>query len=383
MAEDGRLKKRIEFLKSRRERPEPEPAASGSVIAAPLLSPFPGWERAGEYVLSRRVLIRGAGVRPWPREAAPEAREPEELLFFDTETTGLSGGAGTVIFLMGMAWCEGEDLVLEQLFLADFPGEREFLEMIRERLSGFAAFVSYNGKAFDSRLLATRFIMNGIDFRIGHQIDLLHYSRKLWRGVTGDCTLRAIEEGILGITRDVDVAGEEIPSIYFRFLERGEPGLLPVVFRHNDTDVASLARIWDAVGRLLSGETDAVPVDERALGTLLLDRVPHTGMTILRETFARGMWDAGIPLSLSLKRQGQWEQAVEIWSAMVEGGRSVFAAIELAKYREHRLKDPVLALEAVEMIFSWKLPLDARMRRQLQKRRERLTGKKAKRGRRS
>lgn len=370
MAEDRRLGKRIEFLKSARAGKEPAPPGPG-----PLVSPFPGWERAGEFVLSRKVVIRGAGVHPWPRDVAPEAREPEELLFFDTETTGLSGGAGSVIFLMGMAWCEGEDLALEQLFLADFPGEPEFLSMIKERFSKFGAFVSYNGKAFDSRLLATRFVMNRMDFKIGHQIDLLHLSRKLWRGVTGDCTLRTVESRILGVTRGIDVAGEEIPSIYFRFLGDGEPGLLPVVFQHNFTDVTSLARMWESFRGLLSGRLDAAPVDERALGTLLLDRAYETGMAILSETFARGRRDAGIPLSLSLKKRGEWEKAAEIWFAMTEDGHSVFAAVELAKYHEHRLKNPGQALEIVEAALSWKLPLDERTRRQIKKRRERLVKK--------
>jgi len=326
-------------------------------------------------VLSRKLVIRGAAVHPWPRDIAPEARDPEELLFFDTETTGLSGGAGSVIFLMGMAWCEGDDLVFEQFFLADFPGEPEFLEMIKERFSRYGAFVSYNGKAFDSRLLATRFVMNRIEFKIGHQIDLLHLSRRLWRGVTGDCTLRTIESRIMGITRDVDVASEEIPSIYFQFLRNGEPGLLPVVFQHNLTDVTSLARMWESFRGLLSGELGAAPVDERALGTLLLDRAFETGMSILSRTFARGRWDAGIPLSLSFKKRGEWESAAEIWFAMAGEGHSLFAAIELAKYREHRLKDPESALRIVETLLSWKLPLDARTRGQIRKRRERLAKK--------
>jgi hypothetical protein len=181
----------------------------------------------------------------------------------------------------------------------------------------------------------------------------------------------------MGITRGVDVASEEIPSIYFEFLKDGKPGILPVVFEHNFTDVTSLARMWESLRGLLSGRLDAAPVDERALGSLLLDRASETGMTILRESFARGRWDAGVPLSLTLKRRGEWEKAAEVWSAMVEEGRSVFAAVELAKYREHRLKDPGRALEAVETILSWKLPLDARVRLQIQKRRERIMKKAA------
>jgi uncharacterized protein YprB with RNaseH-like and TPR domain len=36
-------------------------------------------------------------------------------LYIDTETTGLSGGSGTLPFLIGMAWFEARELVVEQL----------------------------------------------------------------------------------------------------------------------------------------------------------------------------------------------------------------------------------------------------------------------------
>jgi uncharacterized protein YprB with RNaseH-like and TPR domain len=365
MSDSSRLSKRIAFLKSQAPEPPPE---------TPQIE-LPGWDRVGEYLFSRAVRFPGAAVRSWPRETAPEGREPEELLFFDTETTGLSGGAGSVIFLMGTARCEDGDLVLEQLFLSDFPGEAEFLEAIKEKFSGFGAFVSYNGKAFDSRLLATRFIVNRIDFRMGYQIDLLHMARRLWRPITGDCTLRTVESRILGITRDIDVAGEEIPGIYLDFLRSGRLGLLPVVFQHNLTDVTSLARIWDAFGRFFSGDLEAAPVDERALGTMLLERESEAGATILAEAFTRGRLDAGIPLSIRCKRRGLWEEAVGIWTVMADSGNSVFAALELAKYHEHRGRDVRRALESVELLLSWNLPLGHAARREVQKRKARLERK--------
>jgi hypothetical protein len=367
MSDETRIRKRIDFLTRGSPRPEQPRREAG----------FPGWRREGEFLLARSVRVHGGAVHPWPRHITPEARDPEELLFFDTETTGLSGGAGSVIFLMGMAWCEGLDLVAEQLFLSDFPGEVDFLHAVRQRFERFKAFVSYNGKAFDSRLLATRFIMNRIEFEIGHQIDLLHMARRLWRSLTGDCSLKTVESRILGISRDLDVAGEDIPLIYLEYLRTGRPGTLPVVFQHNLTDITSLARIWESFGGFFSGDLEQTPVDRKALGSFLLERKSDAGLTILRDAFNHGEMEAGVPLSLTYKRRREWEKATRIWESILNAERNLFAAMELAKYHEHKERNPARALEVVEEVLSWNLPLAPRERREIFKRKTRLLKKKA------
>ena len=192
---------------------------------------FPGWVREGEFLYRRRLAFPGRAVEIWDPAFSPEAGSVDKLVFYDTETTGLSGGAGSLIFLFGAAWCEGHDLKFEQLFLADFPGEPEFLQAIEGLLRPFAAWVSYNGKTFDSHLIRTRFLMNGMTMEPGPQVDLLHHARRLWRSITRDCSLKAIERDILGVTREMDVAGEDIPLVWLEFLRTGctgdPPGRFP------------------------------------------------------------------------------------------------------------------------------------------------------------
>jgi uncharacterized protein len=343
------------------------------------------WTQEGEFLWRRVVRVPGLGVRPWPGAAGRGIEGPGELCFYDTETTGLSGGAGTLVFLLGAAWCEGEDLAVEQLFLSDFPGEEQFLQETARRFARHRAFVSYNGRAFDSRLLSTRFLMNRMVFDPGFQVDLLHHARRLWRAVVGDCSLSSIERGILGVVREADVAGEDVPLVYFEYLKTGRPGLLPLVFEHNLTDVTSLARMYATIGRLLEGDLGAAPVDERALGRWLLSGDAQSGLALLAGSFARGNLEAGIELSLHHKRAGDWEGAVRVWRAMVEGARAgkapagpgSFAAVELAKYLEHRERDPGSALALVEELLAWQLPLGARLRRETAARRARLAGKEA------
>ncbi len=336
---------------------------------------FPDWVREGEFLFRRRQYFEGRGVDVWPEPFSPEAGSAEELVFYDTETTGVSGGAGSVIFLFGAAWCEGRDLAVEQLFLSDFPGEPEFLLAVKELLGRFRAFVSYNGKTFDSHLLQTRFLMNRIPWEPGPQVDLLHHARRLWKKVLGDCSLRSIEAHVLGFTREMDIAGEDIPVVWLEYLRTGSLGALPVVFDHNILDVVSLARMHALIGRILEGDLSATPVDGRSLGLWMMQRVPDTGAVILSDAFSGGSLEAGISLSLHLKRQREWDKAVAVWESMLERSRSLFAAIELAKHREHRERRPDRALELVETLLEWDLPLDRRTRDEIRHRVVRLRRK--------
>ena len=336
---------------------------------------FPGWKKEGEFLFRRRMYFPGRGVEVWAPAFSPEATSPEELVFYDTETTGLSGGAGNVIFLFGAAWSEGRDLAVEQLFLSDFPGEPEFLQAVQELVHPYPAWVSYNGKAFDGHLLETRFLMNGMHFTPGVQVDLLHHARRLWRSVTGDCSLTSIERGILGITRELDVAGEDIPLVWLAFLRTGVPGILPVVFDHNMTDITSLAGMYRIIGDLYRGDVISAPVDAHALGRWLLRHSAADGTAVLEEAFRQGNLDAGAALSLYLKKCREWDRAVEIWQSILAGSHSLFAAVELAKHLEHRARDARRALEVVELAASWELPLSGRLRQEIRRRRERLLRK--------
>ena len=43
------------------------------------------------------------------------------LLFLDTETTGLSGGAGTVAFEIGIGFIDARGMVIRQYVMRDYP----------------------------------------------------------------------------------------------------------------------------------------------------------------------------------------------------------------------------------------------------------------------
>jgi len=366
----SRTRQRLAALGSGAATGKPKPPQAPSRASL-----FPDWERHGEWVLVKRRFVElpdcvPSNLPPPGLFLKGAEHGTGDILFFDTETTGL-GGTGAFIFLLGIARFVEGGLEAEQIFLLDFPGEREFLSLVRERFSAFRLFVSYNGKTFDSHMLRGRFLMNRMSFSMGDQIDLLHPARRIWRPLLGDCSLHSIEENVLGVERGLDIPGAEIPDVYHAFLRTGRTGRLSDVFEHNAEDVASLARLYRLMGRLLAGDLDAAPCDRRALGAMLLERGNPRGMEALEKAYGEGNAEAGRAVSIRHKRNGGWDRALEIWEGMAER-KSLFAAMELAKYWEHKARDPQRALAWVARALSWGLPLDQETRRQIARRRERL-----------
>jgi uncharacterized protein YprB with RNaseH-like and TPR domain len=89
---------------------------------------------------------RLSGASEWARH----------VVFFDIETTGLSGGAGTLAFLAGCGWFEDDAFVVRQFFLSGPSGERAMLEALGEIFERTSLLVTYNGRTFDVPTMETR-----------------------------------------------------------------------------------------------------------------------------------------------------------------------------------------------------------------------------------
>ena len=168
-----------------------------------------------------------------------------KCLFLDTETTGLSGGAGTVAFLVGLGWLEGENFVVHQYLMRDYSDEAEMLMLISEKMRGFDICCTFNGKTFDLPLIKTRMIMCRMQDRWKEfdQLDLLPPSRRTWKLRIGSCRLSRIEEFILGQGREGDLPGSEVPQRYFSFLKSGDMSLLADIIDHNRQDIFTLGTL--------------------------------------------------------------------------------------------------------------------------------------------
>ena len=181
----------------------------------------------------------------------------EDFIFFDLETTGLSGGAGTVAFLAAFGKVLDGTLRITQYLLLDYPGENDFLENITgEFKNEKSVIVSYNGKCFDSQILKTRCLMNRIKPPVYRHADLLPPARRLWKSLIHDCNQASVETQIPGLDRTGDIPGSLAPEIWFEFLKTGKTQRLLGICDHNKADIAGLAAILAAMISIAANPLD-------------------------------------------------------------------------------------------------------------------------------
>lgn len=284
--------------------------------------------------------------------------EPCRTLFFDTETTGLAGGAGTCIFLAGVGWFEDGVFRIRQFFLPGYQAETAFLRELDEFIHNghrFQHLVSFNGKCYDLNLLENRFVMARlkrpfVDF---DHLDLLHPSRLLWRGRFEDCGLQTLERHLLGLRRDGDIPSALIPRIYFNFVRSGRYQAFDRVFRHNRTDLLSLVSLMSLAGRLVEEPDERLYVDPLTASRVhQLRGNEGRAVEILEEALEntpRPSSDLLLQLGLLRKRAGRFGEALEMFLRLCRERRAPrIAFVEAAKILEHQKRDFEKALQLVD-----------------------------------
>ncbi len=271
----------------------------------------------------------------------------DKCLFFDLETTGLSGGTGTFPFLIGIGYFAESSFKVEQFFLPDFGREYYLFRYLDEILPQFDYLVSYNGKSFDLPLLKSRFILNRVqsDWERMMHIDLLHISRRIWKDSFENITLGSIEENLLNRQRPDDIPGALIPQAYFTYLRTGVVHDVIRIIEHNYLDIISMADLILILAKI--EENPAELNDPSAL--IRLARLAYEQDSAL---YFDKVWDyfeghhQAIPSqllcwrSLKAKRENDWDRACTLWEELLNTQEYFYFAIEeLAKYYEHKQND--------------------------------------------
>jgi uncharacterized protein YprB with RNaseH-like and TPR domain len=295
-------------------------------------------------------------IAQWANDTQLSTLPLSRFAFLDTETSGLAGGTGTYAFLVGVARFVEDQFILKQFFMRDPAEEAALLEGLANFLAPCNALVTFNGKAFDAPLLKTRYTLHSIPNPLSDfsHLDLLPLARRLWRDRLESRALKYLEEHVLGLTRlTEEVAGYEIPWLYFDYLRTGDARPLSGVFYHNAMDVVAMAALLAHVNEMVENPYDGKVqhgLDFVALGKLFEDLGRWDEAARLYE---RGLEsnltesDFGVAvkrLSSLQKRRGDLNEAVHLWEEAARQGH-LYASIELAKHHEHKLRDVKSALK--------------------------------------
>jgi uncharacterized protein YprB with RNaseH-like and TPR domain len=373
------LRRKIEKVMNRREHMIPAGMAATRRNAIPLEDVVSGEEARtpyGNFFMSRTTLKAGdphGSARVCDLSCASMEATAfltglqtvqgmciADGLFLDTETTGLAGGTGTFPFLIGLGWFEASSFVTCQLFARDFSEEGAMLRHLSELASKKRFLVTFNGKAFDLNLLATRFSLNRCRETLTTMphVDLLHPSRRILAHRLENARLTTIETHVLGVERDGDIPGFEIPQRYFDWLRRRDGRLLGDVFEHNRMDVVSMASLLKYMTDLVDGKDmeRSHPGDLLKLAALIHECGDcERAAKILEALTLSHHSDVGMSarrsLSLMYKKAHRWEEAAELWHSLVASDPyDFFAVVELAKFYEHHSRECGKAVRLVHAL---------------------------------
>jgi len=325
-------------------------------------------------LLDPALVPPGVDVSPVPAD-----NQSPRTIFIDLETTGLSGGAGTVAFLVGCGYFDVGAFQVRQFLLTSYASERALLAAVAEFFGGTNLIVTYNGKTFDVPVMETRWMFHRLpmpDFSQAGTVphfDMLHPARRLWSsrfgsgdgGDTAGCRLTTLERDVLGFQRIGDVTGLEIPGRFFQFLRTGDPRPLEPVLEHNRLDLVSLAAVTGHALRLARAG-DVACRDEAealALGRVLeragvVDRAEACYRRAALSSCADVRGEALYRVGLRCRRDRRFDEAAAAWRdivALTEPAANrrrralaqlrQFAVEALAIHHEHRAKELEVARE--------------------------------------
>lgn len=282
---------------------------------------------------------------------------PGNVAYLDTETTGLSGGSGTLVFAAAIARPIDCGLRVAQVFLPQPGLEAAFLDALRAELEPADEVATFNGGSFDLPVLRTRWVMARMpqELSTAPHVDLLTLVRALYRHRLESCTLRMVEERVLGYERDDPIPSALVPDAYFSYLHAGSLDVLEAALEHNRLDVISLVHLHSRLlARLRGDEAGMDAADWLALGRHRFRRGARAdGWRALRNatSLAKGEASAtaGLLISRRLLRRGAVAAADRLLDWLESSAtEDIRVSIARARLLEWRRRDPHQALTIVE-----------------------------------
>ncbi|MFT7677281.1 MAG: hypothetical protein ACI8QC_001259 [Planctomycetota bacterium] len=302
------------------------------------------------------------GIFPWlTGDGGLAGLDARQAIYLDTETTGLSGGAGTWVFMVGLGrFLPDGSFELWQGFMRGPEDEPALLAEASRRIAEAGSLVSFFGKSFDRHRLEDKMRLCGVapPFENKPHLDLYHPLRRLFGGSFDDGRLATLERELCGLQRDNDLPGSQAPAAWFDYLAE-RPHRLEGVFHHNRLDVLSLVTLLAWLGRAggeLGPDGNALsgPAGARRRGVLsscagAKDLPAALELAERALQLEPGARDLGLARAELLRRLRQDEAAGVAFAELASGPEDDFTApihAAWAKFLEHRAKNYSAALAA-------------------------------------
>ena len=295
---------------------------------------------------------------------------PSEILFLDTETTGLSGGVGTYPFLIGIAFFKNEKFVIKQFFLNELNDENKLWDYLINYIHDFKFVVTYNGLSFDFPLIRTRLRLHKIkDLPTLQYFDLLHIFRRLYPHKSLiKYSQQILETELLSYIRKDDISGKFIPQIYFDYLKYKVDNGISKIIKHNQLDIMGMSLLFLEAIKLYKNKFEVDGILRSGFARVLLKSKKTNEAMMLLEHVKSLEFDKTnknildkykinikenvnlnhleilkysdlIILAQIYKRQKKYDLSIEVFNKVVENYNCDFARVALAKILEHRKKD--------------------------------------------
>jgi len=276
--------------------------------------------------------------------------DPSIATVIDTETTG------TYAFIIGAGFWRDDKFIVRQYLMRDFNEEPAQLAAFAEDFTGSA--ITYNGKCFDLPLLTSRYRLHRfeIPFADCPHLDMLFPCRRIWKRSLSGFKLTQMEQAVLGYARVDDIPSYLIPSIFFDYLQTRDETLLYPILNHNRDDILSLYHLTGIASTIINENLEHGGNDDElllSLAEIYFNNADHSTAIALIEkinfAFASDFTKnrALLLKAIANKKLGQWDDAIDGFNTLNNKARQIDLYIESAKIYEHKLKDPVKALELV------------------------------------
>ena len=167
--------------------------------------------------------------------------DPESILFFDIETTGLSAKRD-MVYLIGSVYLRDGVWYRKQWFADTVEAEAELLIHFFLFSSRFSLLIHFNGSAFDLPFLKERAdLCHTPGFgRIPESLDLYRELRPLKKLLgLSNCRQKTLE-AFLGTEREDPYDGGQLIRFYWQYLRTGESALYDALLLHNAEDIEGL-----------------------------------------------------------------------------------------------------------------------------------------------